>query len=281
PGDPCRKQSYKGDQDLYGMNPCGRFPCQETNGGHSCSCNISPFPQAMRQPFVEVDNGYGSKTCAYVDVCGSYFKNPCYVGTCINDLKGSYSSICPPNHIERATNYGFPTCDPADTTATSMTVSGDNWQCSDVYPSVGISMNNFFSNNPGINCSQPLDKGTILQLAGTPGTPCTAFFYTIKGDTCSSISSQLDGINLDILNPGLDCSSNNLKAGLSICIERSADFAYNVFECSRYSTLTSQDTCQVLFQRAAKESGSTWADLYRSNPGLTCSRTIPSGTELQ
>ncbi|CAI5958557.1 unnamed protein product [Closterium sp. NIES-65] len=66
PGDPCRRRSYRGDQDQYGiMNPCGRFPCQEDNEGQRCSCNISQVPQDMRQPFVEVDNGYGSKTCAY------------------------------------------------------------------------------------------------------------------------------------------------------------------------------------------------------------------------
>ncbi|CAI5534962.1 unnamed protein product [Closterium sp. Naga37s-1] len=58
--------------------------------------------------------GPGTPVDVVVDVCGSYFKNPCYVGTCINDLKGSYSCICPSSHIERATNYGFPTCEPGD-----------------------------------------------------------------------------------------------------------------------------------------------------------------------
>ncbi|CAI7851791.1 unnamed protein product, partial [Closterium sp. NIES-54] len=81
------------------------------------------------------------------DVCGSYFKNPCYVGTCINDLKGSYSCICPPNYIERVTLYGFPTCDPANFTATSMTVTGDNWQCYDVLALVGIAPFVFYSWN--------------------------------------------------------------------------------------------------------------------------------------
>ncbi|CAI5498487.1 unnamed protein product [Closterium sp. Naga37s-1] len=51
-----------------------------------------------------------------MDVCGSYFKNPCYVGACINDGKGAYSCICPPNHVLSTTVDGFPTCDPGAAT---------------------------------------------------------------------------------------------------------------------------------------------------------------------
>ncbi|CAI7839332.1 unnamed protein product [Closterium sp. NIES-53] len=223
-----------------------------------------------------------------LDVCGSYFKNPCYVGTCINDLKGSYSCICPPNHIERVTLYGFPTCDPANSSATDMTVTGDNWQCSDVSALVGLSLEGFYSNNAELDCNQPLPKGSVLQLGGTPEIPCTAFFYALKGDTCSYISTQLGlgGDDLAKLNPGLDCSPNGIKAGQSVCIERSNAFAYTVPECLRYDTLTTQDTCEVLLRRTSKESGgavngSNWAELYRTNPGLTCSSAIPSNIKVQ
>ncbi|GJP67942.1 hypothetical protein CLOP_g24700, partial [Closterium sp. NIES-67] len=134
PGDPCGRKGYKGDKDLYGMNPCGRFACQAIGGSSNrCNCNI---PGSLKQPFVEVGNGNGSSTCAYVDVCGSHFKNPCAVGTCINDGKGAYSCICPLNHIESKTADNSPTCDPANATATTMAVSGDNWWCSDIYPFV-------------------------------------------------------------------------------------------------------------------------------------------------
>ncbi|CAI5498453.1 unnamed protein product, partial [Closterium sp. Naga37s-1] len=113
------------------------------------------------------------------DVCGAYFKNPCYVGACINDGKGSYSCICPPNHVLSTTVDGFPTCDPTNTTATIMTVSGDNWWCSDIHPLIGLSLSDFTDQNIGIDCSQPLPKGSVLQLDGTPATPCTAFFYSL------------------------------------------------------------------------------------------------------
>ncbi|CAI5498502.1 unnamed protein product [Closterium sp. Naga37s-1] len=243
PGDPCGQSSYKGDGDLQpSMNPCGRFQCQgTTETTNNCTCNV---PTAPVQPFVEVENGYGSNTCAYgefcgrrtVDVCGSYFKNPCYVGACINDGKGSYSCICPPNHVLSTT---------------------------------------------GIDCSQPLPKGSVLQLVGTPATPCTAFFYSLTGDTCASICRQLNCTEPDLtaLNPGLDCSKP-IKAGRSVCLERSASFAFTVPECVRYGTLTPQDTCERLLQRTVTSlegaSENTWAALYRNNPGLTCSATIPS-----
>ncbi|GJP59855.1 hypothetical protein CLOP_g15504 [Closterium sp. NIES-67] len=112
PEDPCGQNSYWGDGDLQpSMNPCGRFACEATtDSGNNCSCSI---PGGATQSFVEVGNGNVSKTCAYVDVCGSYFKNPCYVGACINDGKGAYSCICPPNYIESKTVDDFPTCDPA------------------------------------------------------------------------------------------------------------------------------------------------------------------------
>ncbi|GJP63822.1 hypothetical protein CLOP_g20864 [Closterium sp. NIES-67] len=98
PRDPCGSKSFKADGDFQpSMNPWGWFPCKPVpkDSNNSCSCAIH---KVAVQPFVEVSNGFGSKTCAYVDVCGSYFKNPCSVGTCINDGKGSYSCICPPNH---------------------------------------------------------------------------------------------------------------------------------------------------------------------------------------
>ncbi|CAI5463027.1 unnamed protein product [Closterium sp. Yama58-4] len=70
PGDPCGQSSYKGDGDLQpSMNPCGRFQCQGTAATtNNCTCNI---PAAPVQPFVEVENGYGSNTCAYGEFCGN------------------------------------------------------------------------------------------------------------------------------------------------------------------------------------------------------------------
>ncbi|CAI5498473.1 unnamed protein product [Closterium sp. Naga37s-1] len=244
PGDPCGESSYKGDGDSQpSMNPCGRFQCQGTTASsNNCTCNI---PTATVQPFVEVTNGIGS-TCAY-----------------------------------------------ANTTATTMTDSGDNWWCSDVHPLVGLALADFTDQNRGIDCSQPLPKGSVLQLAGTPATPCTAFFYSLNVRPAAFLPTPqhaLDQIttslnfnygSLTTLNPGLDCS-NPIKAGRSVCLERSAAFAFTVPECVRYGTLTPQVTCEQLLQRTSNSQGGAsasenqWAALYRNNPGLTCSATIPS-----
>ncbi|CAI5996467.1 unnamed protein product [Closterium sp. NIES-65] len=279
PGDPCGTKSYKGDGDLQpSMNPCGRFTCMpntKTNG-NTCDCRL---PSLDKQPFVEVANGYGN-TCAYVDVCGSYFKNPCAVGTCINDGKGSYSCICPPNHVPSRTIDDFPTCDPASATVTSLTVSGDKWTCADVYGLVGLSEAQFTQQNPDIVCSQALPKEAVLKIAGTPAIPCTGFFYTLNGDKCNSIASSM-GITKDdlmALNPGLSCTQA-IKPGRSLCVERNASYAYTVPKCVKYATLTAQDTCGKLLEGAGnqKVEPSSWAELYRNNPGLVCSGAIPSG----
>ncbi|GJP81163.1 hypothetical protein CLOP_g11331 [Closterium sp. NIES-67] len=270
PEDPCSQSSYQFDLEPQpSMNPCGRFPCQAlTGGGNKCSCSIS---KATTQPFVEVGNGNGSNTCAYVQVCQSYFSNPCSTGTCINDGRGSYSCICPPNYVQSTTEYNTPTCDPVNTTATTMTVSGDKWRCSDVYQLVGLSLDQFKLQNKAVDCTQPLTKGSVLQLNGTPTTPCTAFFYSLNGDNCASIGVKLkfDVSRLTSLNPGLDCSGV-IQAGGSVCVERNAALAYMVPVCTSSGVLTREDTCDRLLQRT------TTAELYRNNPGLTCSPNIPS-----
>ncbi|CAI5498647.1 unnamed protein product [Closterium sp. Naga37s-1] len=125
------------------MNPCGRLTCKPNakTESNTCDCTI---PGEANQPFVEVANGLGSNTCAYgecaifyaqkciedpslkkrgalllllsFDVCSSYPTNPCGAGTCINDGKGAYSCICPPNYISSTTIDSVPTCDPGAAT---------------------------------------------------------------------------------------------------------------------------------------------------------------------
>ncbi|CAI5502227.1 unnamed protein product, partial [Closterium sp. Naga37s-1] len=282
-GDPCGSKSFQQDLDPQPtMNPCGRFKCRpdSKSKGNTCDCKL---PKAARQPFVEVRNGYLSNTCAYVDVCGSYLRNPCTVGTCINDGKGAYSCVCPPNYITTTTIDNFPTCDPVNESVSSIVVSGDNWQCTDVYPAMGLTATKFTQQNMAINCNKPLQKNTVLQVIGGPAIPCTAFFYTLKGDTCPSIASQV-GLNqsrLTGLNPGLDCSKV-VRPGQSVCVERNATYAYTVPQCVKYGMLTKQDTCERLLERmtdrddsSRANSASLWAQLYRNNPGLVCSDPIP------
>ncbi|CAI5458359.1 unnamed protein product [Closterium sp. Yama58-4] len=235
-----------------------------------------------------------------MDVCGSDLKNPCYVGACINDGKGSYSCICPPNYVASTTIDNFPTCDPANVTASTLAVSGSNWWCSDVLSIVGLSLAQFTQQNvvssgdgeagrverQGIDCNHALPRNVVLQLGSPLLVPCTAFFYTLSGDTCWSISAQLflTTSNLTALNPGIDCSEP-IKAGRSLCIERNATFAYTVPRCLQNGVLTAQDTCERLLLQVAgseddpmgdaKENAMRWAELYRNNPGLICSSVIP------
>ncbi|CAI5473177.1 unnamed protein product, partial [Closterium sp. Yama58-4] len=278
PGDPCGLKSYKGDGDLQpSMNPCGRFTCTpfpKTNN-NTCACTL-PAPQT-KQPFIEAANGYGN-TCVYVDVCGSYFKNPCAVGTCINDGKGSYSCICPLNYVNSTTIDNFPTCDPANTTAANLVVTGDNWLCSDIYPLVGLTLSQFTSQNPTVVCTKALPKGKRLRIIDSPAIPCTAYFYTLSGDTCLSIAKSLRTTVNDLmnLNPGLDCTQT-IKAGRSICVERNDTYAYTVPECVKYTILTADDTCEKMLQgQGLQNDPSIWAELYRNNPGLLCSNVVPS-----
>ncbi|CAI5467701.1 unnamed protein product [Closterium sp. Yama58-4] len=279
PGDPCGTSSFKADREFEPtFNPCGRFKCTALakSNGNSCKCII---PTASLQPFVEVANGVGATTCVYADVCGSQLKNPCSVGTCINDGKGSYSCICPPDYIPSQTVDGFPTCDPAGSLATSLAVSGSNWGCADVHPLMGLTLTQFTQRNKALDCSKPLKLNAVLQLAGSPAVPCTAFFYVLAGDTCDSIASYLRR-NIDdllSLNPGLSCEQG-IKAGRSVCVERNPSFAFTVPQCLKYTTLTAEESCEVLLDRAGGYKGvgaSAWDELYRNNPGLVCSGALP------
>ncbi|GJP38695.1 hypothetical protein CLOM_g23116 [Closterium sp. NIES-68] len=128
-----------------------------------------------------------------------------------------------------------------------------------------------------MDCSRPLPKGSVLQLDGSPTTPCTAFFYTLSGNNCSSISTQIKSMDVDLaaLNPGLDCSKP-IKAGRSVCIERNDTFAFTVPVCVNYGLLTPEVTCNRLIQRTR----SFPTELYRNNPGLICSSTIPASVSV-
>ncbi|CAI5958989.1 unnamed protein product [Closterium sp. NIES-64] len=184
-----------------------------------------------------------------MDVCGSDLKSPCYVGTCINDGKGSYSCICPPNYVESTIIDSFPTCDPG-------------LMCYTLSPAVLYTLTMSF-----VICFE-LSKAVFIS------------------DTCWSISTQLGltNSNLTALNPGLDCFEP-IKASRSLCVERNATFAFTVPQCSQYGMLTPQDTCERLLRQVAGSEGDPtgagevnamrWAELYRNNSGLICSDVIP------
>ncbi|CAI5996512.1 unnamed protein product [Closterium sp. NIES-65] len=272
PGDPCVLKGFALDrEDWPAMNPCGRFACRPNARANTYSCTCS-LPRPGPQPFVEVANADASKTCAYGG-------NPCAVGTCINDGKGSYSCICPPNYAATTTIDNFPTCGPADVTATTVAVGGDNWQCADVHPVMGLTLADFSALNKGVVCTKVLKKGTTLNVKPpSPIVSCTAFFFTLDGDTCDSIAGRVylptDG-TFATLNPGVDCSKS-LSPGRSLCLERNPELVSTAPVCLQYVMLTAQDTCERLLKgTVATVDSAAWAALYRNNPGLICSNTIP------
>ncbi|CAI7731894.1 unnamed protein product [Closterium sp. NIES-53] len=99
----------------------------------------------------------------------------------------------------------------------------------------------------------------------------------LQSDTCISISESV-GITKDdlmALNPGLDCTQT-IKSGRSLCVERNETYAYTTPECVKYATLTERDTCEHLLKGSGNQiEPSSWAELYRNNPGLVCSNTVP------
>ncbi|KAH7415910.1 hypothetical protein KP509_14G065600 [Ceratopteris richardii] len=90
--------------------------------------------------------------------------------------------------------------------------SGDT--CYDISQENGVSLEDFLSWNPGINCNN-LQIGQEVCISA----PCCCTIYTVKsGDTCYDIS-QVNGVSLeDFLswNPGINC--NNLQIGQEVCI---------------------------------------------------------------
>ncbi|CAI5992092.1 unnamed protein product [Closterium sp. NIES-65] len=281
------KQPFAEVANGYGANTCAYG---EAVGSNTCACAVvtwtsvghtsrAPALNSVTSLAKSSDHLCPTPCCnPPVDVCGSYFKNPCAVGTCINDGKGAYSCICPPTYISSRTILNFPTCDPVNVTATAMAVSGVNWRCSDVYPIVGISYNQFRQQNPQVDCTKPLAISTTLSVGGSPEIPCTSYFYALQGDTCRSMAYQLIMARSKLieLNPGLDCAVP-IKPGRSVCIERSAAYAYTVPLCLKYGVMLAQDSCERMLQGLAGDvNATTWAMLYRTNPGLVCSQVIPT-----
>ncbi|CAI5475979.1 unnamed protein product [Closterium sp. Yama58-4] len=243
-------------------------------------CTAGGSPTAAFETLVTLDNSSG--LTAANDTAFKYQDPACctgspnhvvlVVGYFINRDDGSQNRIFPPSWIIRNSwSVGW-----ADSGHMYMDIQGGYGVCRinvlpGIYPIV-----------------RALAKGSVVQLDGASDIPCTALFYALKSDTCSSISVQLSlgAGELAKLNRGLNCSTNGLKAGQSVCIERSSAVACTVPECLRYGTLTAQTTCERIIQKYIKETGvnvtgTDWVNLYHNNPDLTCSSTIPSNIQVQ
>ncbi|CAI5518876.1 unnamed protein product, partial [Closterium sp. Naga37s-1] len=270
--DPCGSRSFQYSIQGPAFNPCGRFSCSKKGTSNRCKCTDARFAQ--------VKNTDGSYTCAYVDVCGSSTRNPCVVGTCVNDDKGSYSCVCPPGFIQGTTLANTASCAPGDAGGV-YTVRQSNVWCSHVHPIFALTLDQFLQQNKGISCSAPLRISSSLLVNSTVDA-CSVFYTTVLGDTCTGVGRQVELCGaaasdaeceaaFQALNPAVDCSS--LRPSQAVCIERDPGVANVTVVCDQYYRAHLNDTCDSIRQLA--EPPLSPVDFYRLNPGVNCNQLIP------
>ncbi|GJP34122.1 hypothetical protein CLOM_g18583 [Closterium sp. NIES-68] len=270
--DPCGSRSYT--YPILGpvFNPCGQFNCTKKGTSNRCKCSDARFAQ--------VKNTDGSYTCAYVDVCGSSSRNPCVVGTCVNDGRGSYSCVCPPGFVQGTTLATTASCAPGDAGGV-YTVQQSNVWCSDVHPIFALTLDQFMQQNKGISCSSPVRINSRL-LVNSTVDPCSVFYTAVLGDTCAGVGRQVQLCGegaldaaceaaFQALNPAVDCSS--LKPSQAVCVERDPSKANLTVVCDQYYRACLNDTCDSI--RAMAEPPLSAVDFYRLNPGVNCNQLIP------
>ncbi|CAI5517874.1 unnamed protein product, partial [Closterium sp. Naga37s-1] len=270
--DPCGSRSFQYSIQGPAFNPCGRYNCSKKGTSNRCKCTDARFAQ--------VKNTDGSYTCAYVDVCGSSTRNPCVVGTCVNDGKGSYSCVCPPGFIQGTTLASTASCAPGDAGGV-YTVQQSNVWCSHVHPIFALTLDQFTQQNKGIVCSAPLRLNASL-LVNSTVQPCSVFYTTLLGDTCTGVARQVELCGAAVsdaeceaafqaLNPAVDCSS--LRPSQAVCLERDPGVANVTVVCDQYYRARLNDTCDSIRQLA--EPPLSPVDFYRLNPGVNCNQLIP------
>ncbi|CAI5952946.1 unnamed protein product, partial [Closterium sp. NIES-64] len=302
PRDPCNMQARRGALGPV-LNPCGNFTCRVQGTTNRCDCTDPRFVEAL--------NGDGSRTCAYVDVCRASFRNPCAVGTCVNDGAGSYSCVCPPGFRQGTTVDGTYSCAPGDTDGT-YTVLSLGLTCAAIRPVYGLTLPQFTAQNPNVDCSMPLPLNTHLNVTPPDGlTPCSVFYTTDQGDTCASLAAYFQLTKscnpsgtpcieaLLALNPGLNCtaldsgdgggggggagvgggvSGDGLQPNQVVCVERrgerdAAAGGQVIPVCSQYYLVQSAETCESI--RNVPSPPLSPLDFFRLNPGMRCSRLVP------
>ncbi|GJP31224.1 hypothetical protein CLOM_g10158 [Closterium sp. NIES-68] len=273
PADPCGQRSYK--HDILGptFNPCGQFQCTTKGASNRCKCSDTRFS--------EVKNTDGSYTCGYVDVCGSSSRNPCVVGTCVNDGRGSYSCVCPRGFIQGTMIGGGFSCTPGQEQGT-YTVLGANVFCSHIMAVFSLPLAHFLQQNKGVSCTKPLPINKQLYVVfNIP--ECSVFYSTNAGDTCAGVGRQVELCGqaasdaaceaaFQALNPAVDCSS--LKPSQAVCVERHPSKANRIAVCDEYHRPQAADTCDSIRDAAVPPLSAL--ELYRLNPGINCNQLIPA-----
>ncbi|CAI5518867.1 unnamed protein product, partial [Closterium sp. Naga37s-1] len=281
--DPCGSKSVMlaGSQGVAGsnaFNPCGQFKCSKAGASNRCACAAPHFVQASHPD--------GSNTCAYVDACGLAGSNPCVVGTCVNDGKGSYSCVCPSGFVQGTTAKGTLSCAPGDNKG-SYTVRGSSVWCSHLLPVLGLTLDELKQKNKKLSCSKPIPVGFKLNIAPPQLLPkCSLVYTTHLGDSCASIAA-LFGLSegcpvegeaceeaLVGLNPGLDCAA--LTGRVAVCVEREESKAGMVAVCDQQYEMEGSDGCDAA--RIAVNPPLSPLEFYRLNPGINCNNRLPTAT---
>ncbi|GJP53290.1 hypothetical protein CLOM_g12457 [Closterium sp. NIES-68] len=279
--DPCGSKSVQltasaGVAASNAFNPCGQFKCSKAGASNRCAC-AAPL-------FVQVAHSDGSNTCAYVDACGLAGSNPCVVGTCVNDGRGSYSCVCPLGFVQGPTAEGTLSCAPGDSKG-SYTVRGSNVRCSHLLPVLGLPLDQLKQQNKKLSCSKPIPVGFKLTVKPPQSLPnCSLFYTTQPGDSCASVAALFnltEGCPVEGeaceeavvgLNPGVDCAA--LAGSQVVCVEREESKAGVVAVCEQQYELQGSGSCDAA--RMAVDPPLSPLEFYRLNPGINCNTRLPT-----
>ncbi|CAI5458521.1 unnamed protein product, partial [Closterium sp. Yama58-4] len=317
--DPCGSKSVMlaGSPGVAGsnaFNPCGQFKCSKAGASNRCACAAPHFVQTAHSDgsntcaYGEIAFESTPRTCAYVDACGLAGSNPCVVGSCVNDGKGSYSCVCPPGFVQGTTAKGTLSCAPGDSKG-SYTVRGSNVWCSHLVPVLDLTLDEIKLQNKKLSCSKPIPVGFKLTVMPNQPLPSCSLIYTthlvsapsqqciedfilslrhcIGGDSCGSIAA-LFGLSegcpvegeaceeaLVGLNPGLDCAA--LTGRQAVCVEREESKAGMVAVCDQqYEMGRGDDGCDAA--RMVVNPPLSPLEFYRLNPGINCNNHLPTAT---
>ncbi|CAI5978186.1 unnamed protein product [Closterium sp. NIES-64] len=287
---PCGSRSFQYSIQGPAFNPCGRFSCSKKGTSNRCKCIDARFAQ--------VKNTDGSYTCAYgdctgkVDVCGSSSRNPCVVGTCVNDGKGSYSCVCPPGFIQGTTLANTASCAPGNTPLLLSSCAPGNTPLllSSCAPhNTPLLLSSCAPGSTPLSCARG-NTAVLLSSCAPGNTPlllsapssCAPGICDLMGDTCAGVGRQVElcwpaasdaacEAAFQALNPAVDCSS--LRPSQAVCIERDPGVANVIVVWHQYYRARLNDTCDSIRQLA--EPLLSPVDFYRLNPGVKCNQLIP------